>query len=88
MFNPLKGIGDLKKMRDSAMQMQQALSKEEVVVEQDGIRIVMSGDQKVKSVTIDGEDNARVARAFAEAIKKSQEIAARKLTQMGGMFGQ
>ncbi len=84
MFNPFKTIGDLKSMRDQAVKMQQMLSQEEVVVEKNGIRVVMSGDQKLKELIIDGKDDWRVKEAIAEAIKKSQEIAAKKLTEMSG----
>lgn len=84
MFNPFKTIGDLKSMRDQAVKMQQALSQEQVVVEKDGIRLVMSGDQKILEMTIDGQEDHRIREAVAEAIKKSQEIAARKLTEMSG----
>lgn len=88
MFNPLKGLGDIKKMRDQAMAMQRALSLEEVVVEQNGIRVVMSGDQKIKELVIDGAQDNRVMNAIQEAIRRSQEIAARKLTEMsGGLSG-
>lgn len=84
MFNPFKTIGDLKSMRDQAVKMQQALSQEQVVVEKDGVRVVMSGDQKILEMTIDGQEDNRLREAVAEAIKKSQEIAARKLTEMSG----
>lgn len=84
MFNPFKTIGDLKSMRDQAVKMQQVLSAEEVVVERNGVKVVMSGDQKIKSLTIDGQDDWRVKEALSEAIKKSQEIAAKKLTEMSG----
>lgn len=84
MFNPFKSLGDLKNMRDQAMKMQQLLSSEEVVVEKNGVKVVMSGDQKIKELTIDGKDDWRVKEAIAEAIKKSQEIAAKKLTEMSG----
>lgn len=84
MFNPFKTMGDLKSMRDQAIKMQQALSSEEVVVEKNGIRVVMTGDQKIKELTIDGQEDWRIKEAMAEAIKKSQEIAARKLTEMSG----
>lgn len=87
MFNPLKGLGDIKKMRDQAMAMQKQLAQEQVVVEQHGIRIVMRGDQKIIDVSIDGETQPQLISAINEAIKRTQEIAARKLTQMGGMFG-
>ena len=84
MFNPFKAVGDVKAMRDQAMKMQQILSKEEVVVEKNGVKVVMSGDQKIKELIIDGEDNIRVKEVIAEAIKKSQEIAAKKLTEISG----
>ncbi len=88
MFNPFKTIGDLKSMRDQAMKMQQMLSAEEVVVERNGVKVVMSGDQKIKSLTIDGQEDWRIKEALSEAIKKSQEVAARKLADMsGGLTG-
>ena len=84
MFNPFKTMGDLKSMRDQAIKMQQALASEEVVVERSGVRGVMSGDPKIKELTIDGQEDWRIKEAIAEAIKKSQEIAAHKLTEMSG----
>lgn len=84
MFNPFKTIGDLKSMRDQALAMQQALAGEEVVVERNGVRVVMTGDQKIKELLVDGNDDWRVKEALTEAIKKSQEIAAKKLTEMSG----
>jgi hypothetical protein len=84
MFNPLKSLGDLKTMRDQAVKMQQMLSGEEVIVEKNGVKVVMSGDQKLKQLIIDGQEDFRVKEAISEAIKKSQEIAARKLTEMSG----
>ena len=82
MFNPFKAVGDLKDFQQKAQAMQQALAAEEVVVERNSVRIVMSGDQKVRSIEVDGVLENRIAEAFAEAIKKTQEIAARKLLQM------
>ncbi len=84
MFNPFKTVGDLKSMRDQAIKMQQTLAREEVIVEKNGIRVVMSGDQKIKELAIDGQEDWRIREVIAEAIKKSQEIAARKLTEMSG----
>ena len=84
MFNPFKTLGDIKSMRDQAVKMQQALSQEEVIVEKNGVKVVMSGDQKIKELLIDGQGDNRIKEAIMEAIKKSQEIAARKLTEMSG----
>ena len=84
MFNPLKSLSDLKTMRDQAKKMQEALSQEQVTVERNGVKVVMTGDQKIIELTIDGQEDERVKEAVAEAIRKSQEIAARKLTEMSG----
>lgn len=84
MFNPLKSLSDLKTMRDQAKKMQEALSQEQVTVERNGVKVVMTGDQKIIELTIDGIGDERVKEAVAEAIRKSQEIAARKLTEMSG----
>ena len=84
MFNPFKAVGDLKSMRDQAVKMQQVLSAEQVTVERNGVKIVMSGDQKIKQLVIDGQEDWRIRDVIAEAIKKSQEIAAKKLTEMSG----
>ena len=81
MFDKLK---KLKQMRDQALAIQRQLAEEEVVVEEDNVKVVMTGDQKMKSLKIDGEENERVLRVINQAIKEAQKIAARKVTQMGG----
>ena len=87
MNNPLSQLGELKRMRDQAMQIQRQLQAEEVSVEKNGVSIVITGDQKLKSLEINGRSDRDVVEAVNEAIKKSQEIAARKLQQMGGGLG-
>lgn len=69
-------------MRKKAMEMQKALQAEEIVVEEDGVRLVMSGDQKIKELTVNGEERADIKKVFEEALKKIQEIAARKLLSL------
>jgi len=87
MMNPFKQIGEIKKMRDQAMQIQRELQAEEVIVEKNGVRLVISGDQKIKELTSNGKSDNDVKDAVNEAIKKSQEAAAKKLQQMGGGLG-
>ncbi|OGK58893.1 hypothetical protein A3I56_04560 [Candidatus Roizmanbacteria bacterium RIFCSPLOWO2_02_FULL_43_10] len=80
----MKGLGDLQKMQQQAQQMQRALQDEEVVVDrpETGVRVVLRGDQQVKEVVIDGILENRVADAINEAVKKTQELAARKFIEM------
>lgn len=82
MFNPLSGLGDLQKLQQQAQQMQAALQQEEVVVEKNGVKVVVRGDQVISSIEVDGVIENRVADAINEAIKKTQELAAKKLIEI------
>lgn len=84
MVNPFQQLGELKKMRDQAMEIQRELQKELVEVEKNGVRIVISGDQHIQSLESNDKDDDDVKEAINEAIKKSQEVAAKKLAHMGG----
>jgi DNA-binding protein YbaB len=83
-FNPLKGLGDLKQLREQAIKMQQQLSQEEIVIEEGDVRVVISGDQKIKEFSVQGITSDVAISALNKAIKQSQELAAKKLQQMSG----
>jgi len=87
MFDKFKQLGELKKMRDQAMEMQKALAQEKIEVEEQGIKIVMTGDQRVETLEINGEEQNSLKDVFNKVIKKSQEVAARKLQEMSGGLG-
>ncbi len=82
MFNPLKGLGNLQQLQQQAKQMQDALQQEVLVIEKNGVLVKIRGDQKILDVEIDGVMENRVAEAINEAIKKTQEMAARKLLDL------
>ena len=81
-FNPLKGLGDLKKLRDQAQQIQKQLALEEVIVEEGDVRVVITGDQKIKEFSVQGITSEQAIAVINKAIKKSQELAAKKLQMM------
>lgn len=87
MANPLKQLGDLNKLRQQAKQMQDELSREEIVVEKGDIRVVISGAQVIKLLTVQGITSQDAVDVLNEAIKKSQELAAKKLQSMTGGLG-
>ncbi len=88
MFNPFGQIGELKKMRDQAMAIQKQLKLEEVEVSKHGVFVRISGDQEIREIKSNGKSDNDIRGAVNEAIKKSQEVAAKKLSQMtGGMGG-
>ena len=82
MNNPLSGLGDLQKLQQQAQKMQAALQQEEVVVEKNGVKVILRGDQQVLEVSVDGIVENRVADAINEAVKKTQELAAKKLIEI------
>ncbi len=91
MANPFKALGDLNQLRKQAKQMQQELSEEEIRIEEGDILVVISGDQKIKQLSVQGISSPDVIDILNRAIKKSQELAAKKLQSMtgglGGMLG-
>lgn len=88
MMNPFKGLGDLNKMRSQAMQIQRELAEEKIEIDENGVRVVISGDQKILEFSVDGIENNLVRDKLNKAIKSSQEVAAKKLSAMtGGLQG-
>lgn len=81
----LKQLGDLKKMRDQAMEVQKKLAAIKITIEHKGVTVVMTGDQKV--ISISGEqDFEKITEAINEALKQSQKVAAEEMKSlMGGM---
>ncbi len=87
MMNPFQQLGDLKKMRDHAMAIQKQLQAEQISVEKNGVIIVISGDQKILTLESNGRSDNDIKEAINEAVKKSQEVAAKKLATMSGGLG-
>jgi len=87
-MNPFKMLGDMNAMRKHALEIQQALEKEEFEAVSGNVRVVITGNQNVKIVEIDGIANEDVKHAMGDAIKKSQQAAAGKLADLSKTMGQ
>lgn len=86
MMDNLKQLGDLKKMRDQAMEIQKKLATIKITVEHKGVTVVMTADQKV--VSIDGEkDFGKITESVNEALKESQKVAAEEMKGLMGGLG-
>lgn len=72
----------MKKLQQQAKQMQEALKQEVVEVNKNGVRVVVRGDQVVMEIEVDGVLENRIGDAVNEAVRKTQEVAARKLIEM------
>ena len=83
-FDKFKQLGQLKQIRDQAVAMQKQLDDEVIEIEDSGVRVVITGSQKIQTVTIDGQYQERLVKVLNDSIKKSQQVAAKKLQEMSG----
>ena len=87
-FNPFGQLGEMKKMRDQAMAMQRELQSEIVEVSKRGVYVKIAGDQKILEIKSNDKSDEDIREAVNEAVKKSQEVAAKKMqSMMGGLGG-
>ncbi len=80
-------LGDMNKLRQQAMQMQKNLSAQQITVEENGVKVVISGDQRILDLEIQGMSNQVLNDVLNKAIKKSQELAAKELMNVSGGMG-
>jgi hypothetical protein len=78
---------DKAKMLAQAYKLKKAVEAEIVEVEENGVKIIVSGDQKVKFLSINGMENKVLVDTINKAMKKSQEQAAKRMKDMGGLEG-
>lgn len=82
MVNPFGALGDLQKLQQQAQKMQAALQQEQVIVEKNGVKVTLRGDQVIESIEVDGIIENRIADAVNDGVKKTQELAAKKLIEI------
>jgi len=82
MVNPFGALGDLQKLQQQAQKMQAALQQEQIVVEKNGVKVIIRGDQIIESIEVDGIVENRIAEIVNDAVKKTQELAAKKLIEI------
>lgn len=80
-------LGDLNKLRQQAMQMQKNLSGQQITIEENGVKIVITGDQRIVELSIQGISNEVLNDVLNKAIRKSQELAAKELMNVSGGMG-
>ncbi|HNY04187.1 MAG TPA: hypothetical protein PKI92_00305 [Candidatus Woesebacteria bacterium] len=78
---------DKAKLMTKAFKLKKALESELTELEENGVLIKVSGDQKVKFLSINGAENKILVEVINKAMKKSQESAAKKMQDMGGLEG-
>lgn len=80
-------LGDMNKLRQQAMAMQKSLAGQTITVEENGVKVVITGDQKIVEISIQGISNEVLNDVLNKAIRKSQELAAKELMNVSGGMG-
>lgn len=78
---------DKAKMVAQAYKLKKAIEAETIEIEENGIKVTVSGDQKIKFLSINGGENKILVDIINKAMKKSQEMAAKRMKDMGGLEG-
>jgi len=84
MFDKIKQLNELRKMRSQALTLQKELEKIRESEERNGMKVVVTGDQKVAYIEINGEERKDLVDLINDAMKKVQKEAAKKMMEMGG----
>jgi len=88
MFDKVKQVGELTKLRGQAKAIQKQLKSQELVIAERGIEVTITADQEIKEVSVNGETSPALVKVLNKAIKKSQKVAAKKMQALAGdMFG-
>lgn len=87
MWDKIQQGKKLLQLRSQALEMQKQLRGQTTTVEDSNVRIVINGAQEIQELEVGGEDQKKLRETINKALKKSQEIAARHLQQMGGGLG-
>jgi len=87
MQNPFKMLGDLNKMRTQAAQIQKELEQQQFTTAAGRIEVVITGNQHIVSVKIDGQNVQELVDVLNDAIKQSQQAAASKLAAISQQMG-
>ncbi len=74
-------------MLAQAYKLKKAIEAESIEIEESGINVTVTGDQKIKFLSVNGVENKILVDTINKALKKSQEMAAKRMKDMGGLEG-
>lgn len=84
MFDKFKQIGELGKLRSQAKELERQLALVKETLEKNGVKVVVTGTQKIEYLEIDGVERKDIADVINSAFKEVQKKSAKKMMEMGG----
>ncbi len=88
MFNNIKQFGSQGAAAAKMAMLQIKIKNKKIEVVQDEVRVTVTGDGKLKALSIDGKDAGDVVKAVNEAIGKAQAYAAEEMKGAMGDLSQ
>lgn len=73
---------DNAKMMADAYQLRKAIEAEVVEVEENGVKITIGGDLKIKKISVNNTEDSVLGNAINTAIRKAQEIQVLKMKEI------
>ena len=74
------------KAANKLRQLQNDISKQRFTIEENSVKVVVSGDLKVKELEIDTDNMNRVVDTINKALKEAQETVGKRMQEeMGGL---
>jgi len=84
MFDKFKQIGELGKLRSQAKELERQLALVKETLEKNGLKVVVTGAQKIEYLEVDGVERKDIADVINSAFKEVQKKSAKKMMEMGG----
>ena len=84
MFDKLKQVGELNKLRQQAKKLQSELETIKHSEEKGKYKVGVTGAQKVIFIEIDGGEQKELVDLLNKALKEVQKKSAKKMLEMGG----
>lgn len=78
MFDKFKQIGELGKLRSQAKELERQLALVKETLEKNGVKVVVTGAQKIEYLEIDGVERKDIADVINSAFKEVQKNQQRK----------
>lgn len=72
------------KMMEDANRLRQAIEAEIIEVEENGIKITIGGDLKIKKISLNNVEDSKLGSAINTAIRKAQERQVLKMKEIVG----
>lgn len=73
---------DKAKIMADAYRLRKTIESEVIEVEENGIKIAIGGDLKIKKISVNNTENSILKDSINKAIRKAQEMIALKMKEM------